>query len=290
MPRGTAGSAAARDATRRASLAATSTAQRNRALLAMSHALIGQAGRDPRGQRGRHGGRARRRAPPASLLDRLELDPMRLKAISEAVKDLAALPDPIGEVVAGTAAAPTASGCTQVRVPAGRGRDDLRGAPERHRRRRRRCASRPATPSSCAAARSPSTVEPRAHARARERGGRAPGLPDGAIQSIESTDHAAANELMGLHGYVDVLIPRGGAGLIKSVVENAKVPVIETGVGNCHVYVHESADLEMAQAHRRQREVPAPRRVQRGRDPARRRGGLRARAAADPQGAREPRA
>jgi len=72
------------------------------------------------------------------------------------------------------------------------------------------------------------------------------GMPDGCIQSIESPDHAAAEELMGLHGLVDVLIPRGGAGLIRSVVENAKVPVIETGIGNCHVYVHEGADAEMA--------------------------------------------
>ena len=72
------------------------------------------------------------------------------------------------------------------------------------------------------------------------------GLPEGAIASIESTDYDEVNELMGLHGYVDVLIPRGGAGLIKSVVENAKVPVIETGVGNCHVYIHSSADIEMA--------------------------------------------
>jgi glutamate-5-semialdehyde dehydrogenase len=73
------------------------------------------------------------------------------------------------------------------------------------------------------------------------------GLPEGCIQSVESTDHAAAEELMGLHGKIDVLIPRGGAKLIQSVVQNAKVPVIETGVGNCHVYVHEKADPAMAE-------------------------------------------
>ncbi|TLM98188.1 MAG: glutamate-5-semialdehyde dehydrogenase, partial [Actinobacteria bacterium] len=72
------------------------------------------------------------------------------------------------------------------------------------------------------------------------------GMPHACIQAIETTDHAAAEELMGLHGYIDVLIPRGGAGLIRSVVENAKVPVIETGVGNCHVYLHSTADAEMA--------------------------------------------
>ncbi len=72
------------------------------------------------------------------------------------------------------------------------------------------------------------------------------GLPAGCIQSIESTDRTQADELMSLHGIVDVLIPRGGAGLIRRCVECSKVPVIETGTGNCHVYVHRSADLDMA--------------------------------------------
>jgi glutamate-5-semialdehyde dehydrogenase len=71
-------------------------------------------------------------------------------------------------------------------------------------------------------------------------------MPADCVQSVTNPDRAAAEELMGLHGLVDVLIPRGGAGLIRSVVENAKVPVIETGVGNCHIYVHEAADPEMA--------------------------------------------
>ncbi|MCL2403342.1 MAG: glutamate-5-semialdehyde dehydrogenase [Coriobacteriia bacterium] len=72
------------------------------------------------------------------------------------------------------------------------------------------------------------------------------GLPDEALQNLDATSRDSAHELMGLHGLVDVLIPRGGAGLIKNVVENSKVPVIETGTGNCHVYLHEAADLEMA--------------------------------------------
>lgn len=66
------------------------------------------------------------------------------------------------------------------------------------------------------------------------------------IQLIESTDRAVTEELMHLNGYVDVLIPRGGAGLIRAVVNNATIPVIETGTGNCHVYVDESADFDMA--------------------------------------------
>ena len=72
------------------------------------------------------------------------------------------------------------------------------------------------------------------------------GMPVGAVQLIQDTTRQSAMEMMRCNGYIDVLIPRGGAGLIRSVVENASVPVIETGVGNCHVYVDKAADLEMA--------------------------------------------
>lgn len=72
------------------------------------------------------------------------------------------------------------------------------------------------------------------------------GFPRDCVALVEDTSRDSATELMQLSDYVDVLIPRGGAGLIKSVVNNAKVPVIETGVGNCHAYIDESADLEMA--------------------------------------------
>jgi glutamate-5-semialdehyde dehydrogenase len=76
----------------------------------------------------------------------------------------------------------------------------------------------------------------------------AAGVPEGAIELIESTDRAAARELMRMNQYVDVLIPRGGAGLIRNVVENSTCPTIETGEGVCHVYVDRAADLEMAEA------------------------------------------
>lgn len=72
------------------------------------------------------------------------------------------------------------------------------------------------------------------------------GLPADIVQIIEDTSRETATEMMRLNGYLDVLIPRGGAGLIQSVVQNSTVPVIETGIGNCHVYVDESADLEKA--------------------------------------------
>lgn len=72
------------------------------------------------------------------------------------------------------------------------------------------------------------------------------GMPAAAVQIVQDTDRQTANEMMRLNGYIDVLIPRGGAGLIRSVVENSTVPVIQTGVGNCHVYVDETADLDKA--------------------------------------------
>ncbi|MDD6012522.1 MAG: glutamate-5-semialdehyde dehydrogenase [Oscillospiraceae bacterium] len=72
------------------------------------------------------------------------------------------------------------------------------------------------------------------------------GLPGDCIQLVEDTSRASAEALMKMNGYVDVLIPRGGAGLIRSCVENASVPVIETGTGNCHIYVDKDADLTMA--------------------------------------------
>lgn len=72
------------------------------------------------------------------------------------------------------------------------------------------------------------------------------GLPKDCVQMVEDTSRETATEMMRLNGYIDVLIPRGGAGLIQSVVQNSTVPVIETGTGNCHTYVDESADLDMA--------------------------------------------
>lgn len=72
------------------------------------------------------------------------------------------------------------------------------------------------------------------------------GMPEGSIQSVDDADRSITDALMQLHGVVDVVIPRGGAGLIQHCLEHSKVPVIETGTGNCHVYIHESADLQKA--------------------------------------------
>jgi glutamate-5-semialdehyde dehydrogenase len=74
------------------------------------------------------------------------------------------------------------------------------------------------------------------------------GLSRDSVQAVDATDRSSATEMMGLRGSIDLLIPRGGAGLIASVVENSKVPVIETGIGNCHVYIEKTANIPMAQS------------------------------------------
>ncbi len=223
-------------------LGITSTEQRNKALLVMAHALITKQD-DILAANSADMDAARESGTGAGLLDRLELTPARLKSMSEALRALASLPDPIGEVIEGHTL-PNGIEARQIRVPLGvvgmiyEARPNvtadaaglciktgnaviLRGGSMAH--NSNLALTRVLASAACGA-----------------------GMPEGCIQAIETTDHSAAEELMGLHGYIDVLIPRGGAGLIKSVVENAKVPVIETGTGNCHVYIHTAADPEMA--------------------------------------------
>jgi len=223
-------------------LGITSTEQRNKALLVMAHALMtkqdeilaaNQADMDA----------ARTSGTGAGLLDRLELTPARLKSMSEALRALALLPDPIGEVIEGHTL-PNGIEVRQIRVPLGVVGMIYEARPNVTADAAGLCiktgnavilrGGSMAQNSNITLA----TVLSKAACDA--------GMPEGCIQAIETTDHSAAEELMGLHGYIDVLIPRGGAGLIKSVVENAKVPVIETGTGNCHVYIHTAADPDMA--------------------------------------------
>jgi len=230
----------AKEASRR--LAATSSQQRNRALLAMSHALIARQD-DILAANAKDMEAAAAKNTPAPLLDRLELNPQRLKSISEAVKSLAMLPDPIGEVVSGHTLA-NGIALRQVRVPLGVVAMIYEARPNVTADAAALCVK---TGNACILRGGSLAFEScLALTRALSNAAVGAGLPDGCIQYVESVDHAAADELMSLHGLIDVLIPRGGAGLIRSVVENSKVPVIETGIGNCHVYVHESADPEMA--------------------------------------------
>jgi len=224
-------------------LASTSTDQRNRALLVMAHALVAKQDEIiAANEADMTAARAAGTAP--ALLDRLELNPVRIKAISEALKSLSVLPDPIGEVVSGSRLA-NGIALSQVRVPLGVVAIIYEARPNVTADAAGLCVK---TGNAVILRGGSLAVNSNlAITRVLANAAVGAGLPEGCIQSVSSTDREAANELMGLHGMIDVLIPRGGAGLIKSVVENAKVPVIETGVGNCHVYVHESADARMAQ-------------------------------------------
>ncbi len=223
-------------------LATTSTEQRNRALLAMAHALIAKQD-EVLSANAADVESARQKSTPAPLVDRLELNPQRLKAISEALKSLSVLPDPIGEVVAGSRLA-NGIWLQQVRVPMGVVAMIYEARPNVTADAAGLCIK---TGNAVILRGGSMAVRSNlALTRVLSAAAVGAGLPDGCIQSVESTEREAAEELMGLHGMIDVLIPRGGAGLIKSVVENAKVPVIETGVGNCHVYIHETADAAMA--------------------------------------------
>lgn len=223
-------------------LATTSSSQRDRALLVMSHALIAkQEDIIAANKQDMEAARAKGTAP--AILDRLELDPMRIKSISEALKSISALPDPIGQVVSGSRLS-NGIQLSQVRVPLGVVAIIYEARPNVTADAAGLCIKTGNAVimrgGSLAANSNLAITQVLSNAAA------GAGLPEGSIQYVASTDREAARELMGLHGMIDVLIPRGGAGLIKSVVDNAKVPVIETGLGNCHVYVHEKADPEMA--------------------------------------------
>ncbi len=225
-----------------AQLATTSSAQRDRALLAMASGIMDSMDEILEAN-ARDMEAARANDVAASLLDRLRLDAGRLASISEALESLAQLPDPIGEVVEGHTL-PNGIGLAQVRVPLGVVAMIYEARPNVTADAAGLCVK---TGNAVILRGGTIAVNSNlAMTRVLAESAVAAGMPEGCIQSVESTDRSAAEELMGLHGHIDVLIPRGGAGLIKSVVENAKVPVIETGVGNCHVYVHSGADADMA--------------------------------------------
>ena len=179
----------------------------------------------------------------ASLLDRLKLDEGRILGMADGVEQAAAQPDPIGRVIEGRTLK-NGLQIEKITVPMG-----VIGIIYE---------ARPNVTSDAAA------LCLKAGSAVILRGGKeainsnkavmnvmrdaveSVGLPRDCVALVEDTSRQSATELMQLSEYLDVLIPRGGAGLIKSVVENAKVPVIETGVGNCHVYVDASADIDMA--------------------------------------------
>ncbi len=223
-------------------LALTSTDERNRALVAMADALLARQDEILAANRADMDA-AREKGEAEGILDRLALTPARIGAISDALRAVSLLGDPLGEVVKGHTL-PNGIELTQVRVPLGVVAMIYEARPNVTADAAGLCikTGNAVILRGGSLAVNSNLVMTRVLAESAE----SSGLPPHAIQAIESTEHAAAEELMSLHGLIDVLIPRGGAGLIRSCVENSKVPVIETGTGNCHIYIHESADLEMA--------------------------------------------
>jgi len=225
-------------------LATLTRARKDAALLAVADALTARQDRIIAANatdlaRGERDGLA------PGLLDRLRLDGPRIEAVADAVRAVVALPDPVGEVVRGRVL-PNGLRLTQRRVPMG-----VVGMVYEARPNVTVDAAVLALKSgnaavlrggSAALATNTAIVEVVREALA------AAGLPADAVTSIDEHGREGVLHLMRARGLVDLLVPRGGAGLIRSVVENSTVPVIETGVGNCHVYVDASADVPQAVA------------------------------------------
>jgi glutamate-5-semialdehyde dehydrogenase len=180
---------------------------------------------------------------PSAIIDRLRLDEGRVAAMADGLRDVAALPDPVGEVVRGSTLA-NGLELRQVRVPFGVIGIIYEARPNVTADAAGICLKAGNAVllrgSSSALRSNTATVSVLRRAAVES------GLPEDVVSLVPGEGHEPAKALMRARGLVDVLIPRGGAGLIRSVVEESTVPVIETGVGNCHVYVDVDADLDMA--------------------------------------------
>jgi len=225
-------------------LALATRADKDAALLAMAEDLVA-ATDDVLTANAEDLQRAEAGGTPANIIDRLRLTPERVAAMAQGLRDVAGLPDPVGEVVRGGVLA-NGLELRQVRVPFG-----VVGMVYE---------ARPNVTADAAGIclKSGNAVLLRGSSSARSSNAAivtvlraAAGRSDlhaDVVQLLPGDSHASVKELMRARGLVDVLIPRGGAGLIRSVVEESTVPVIETGVGNCHVYVDAGADLDKALA------------------------------------------
>jgi glutamate-5-semialdehyde dehydrogenase len=234
---------------RRARTAAMQTALLSRAakdaaLLAMAAALEARSD-EILAANARDLEKARDDGVPPAIVDRLTLTSGRVRDMAEGLRQVAALPDPVGEVVRG-GVLPNGLELRQLRVPLG-----VVGIIYEARPNVTVDAAGLCVKSGNAVLLRGSSSALRSNeclVAVLERAGVETGLPPGTVQLVPGTDHDDVKQMMRLRGLIDVLIPRGGAGLIKSVVEESTVPVIETGVGNCHVYVDADADLDMAAA------------------------------------------
>ena len=179
-----------------------------------------------------------------AMLDRLALSDSRVRDMAGGLRQVAGLLDPVGEVVRGSTL-PNGLELRQVRVPLGVVGIIYEARPNVTVDAAGLCLKS----GNAALLRGSATAvhSNQALVGVLDRAASAAGVPPYAIQLVPGSDHESVKHLMRLRGLVDVLIPRGGAGLIRSVVEESTVPVIETGTGNCHVYVDAAADLDMAE-------------------------------------------
>lgn len=223
-------------------LGVVSAAVKNKALLAMADALLAKTDfiieandRDMQA--------ARENGMKESMQDRLRLTPERIEGMAEGLRQVAALPDPVGNVIGGQTLA-NGLKITKVRVPLG-----VIGIIYEARPNVTADAIGLCLKSGNAVVLkggSEAMQSNMAVAGVLTEAAETAGIPQGAIQFIDTADRAAVTALIKLNDFVDVVIPRGGAGLIKAVVQNATVPVIETGSGVCHTYVDAAADCAMA--------------------------------------------
>ncbi len=185
---------------------------------------------------------ARQSGMSKALTDRLRLIPARVAGIAAGAEKVAALPDPVGKADTGWTR-PNGLRIFKMRVPLGVVGIIFEARPNVTVDAAVLCLK---SGNACILRGGKEAVHSNlALARVMRGALTAADLPEDCIQVVEDTSHESAEELMRLNGYLDVLIPRGGAGLIHRVVQQATVPVIQTGVGNCHVYVDKSADLDM---------------------------------------------
>ena len=225
-------------------LATATRAVKDAALLAMAQALL-DSQETILAANGEDVTRAEGAGTPSNIVDRVRLDNDRLAAMAQGLRDVAGLPDPVGEVLRGSTLA-NGLELRQVRVPFGVVAMIYEARPN------------VTADAAGICLKSGNAVLLRGSSSARSSNAAivtalrsalvSVGLPEDAVQLVPGDSHDSVKALMRARGLVDVLIPRGGAGLIRSVVEESTVPVIETGVGNCHVYVDASADLEQALA------------------------------------------
>ena len=223
-------------------LATVSTRQKDDALRAMADALEAHSARII-AENEKDLEEGRRQGISNALMDRLMLNEKRIREMADGLRDVAKLPDPVGEIIEGWKR-PNGLVIEKVRVPLGVVAMIYEARPNVTVDAAGLCLK-----SGNAVILRGSSVAFHSNmilTKVISEAATAAGIPDGAIQQVPSTTRESAEELMRLVGYVDCLIPRGGASLIQSVVRNAQVPVIETGVGNCHIYVDRAADVDKA--------------------------------------------